>query len=713
MENLKNLLNEIEVTDNINDKIDLMIEYSKLSLTKDLTKGFAVLEHAYKLALDNSYEKGVCLCLYRFASYEFFKGNRAEAIKMYNISLARMENANLHKEVAACRYSIGTVHAMMGNFSLALDHLLIALELSEKHNLEVYVKTLSNLSNMYFELNQYDDSRRIINILINYLEVNDKDSLHLPFTMLGEMANEENDYNKALRYAEKSLLIIKDSDIKAKAFCNNVMAEAYMGLNHNKEALLCYNRALELFIECNDTQNVSNIYMSIATLYSLDKEFDLAIEKCNLSLEAANKHYSALNIGKSYLALSEIHEKKLDYKLALEYYKKSIEMFDEVKDKSFDEKYNGYVSEFISEKEILDEKYHNLEELEHSEKIKLDNTNLQLDKTLKELEETYNRLVDSEKAIALSDITETFVETFIDILDMRDTTTAGHSKRIAGYCTEMLQALNKNNDVYKDLVFSKEEMKEMYYSSLLHDIGKLGIREEVLLKERRLNTDRHSIINYRLSAIKSVLNSKLSSGKLEDEELVLLEKIDEYKIFISKMVSSSNITEEELDILNEIYNSRIKDYNDTEMLIINDDELEHLSVRRGNLTSNEWIAMKSHATLTREFLEGIPWLESLKNVPTIASGHHEKLDGSGYPKGLKAKDLTIQMRILSMIDIFEALTANDRPYKKTLSIEEALDILKYEVDDGKLDEELLKFFIENRICYIYDNELRTISEMST
>jgi HD-GYP domain-containing protein (c-di-GMP phosphodiesterase class II) len=125
--------------------------------------------------------------------------------------------------------------------------------------------------------------------------------------------------------------------------------------------------------------------------------------------------------------------------------------------------------------------------------------------------------------------------------------------------------------------------------------------------------------------------------------------------------------------------------------------MDALKLPRGSLTAQERLEIESHVVHTYNFLENIPWGRKLGAIPTIAGSHHEKLDGTGYPRGLKGDEIRIESRMMTIADIFDALTASDRPYKKAVPLEKALDILGYEVKDGKCDKELLRIFVESRV----------------
>jgi len=126
-------------------------------------------------------------------------------------------------------------------------------------------------------------------------------------------------------------------------------------------------------------------------------------------------------------------------------------------------------------------------------------------------------------------------------------------------------------------------------------------------------------------------------------------------------------------------------------------EIDALKLPRGSLTAAERLEIESHVTHTFNFLENIPWGRRLGGIPTIAGSHHEKLDGSGYPRGLKGDDIRVESRMMTIADIFDALTASDRPYKKAVPLEKALDIIGFEVKEGKCDSELMRLFVEAKV----------------
>ncbi|MFN3603234.1 MAG: HD domain-containing phosphohydrolase [Leptonema sp. (in: bacteria)] len=319
----------------------------------------------------------------------------------------------------------------------------------------------------------------------------------------------------------------------------------------------------------------------------------------------------------------------------------------------------------------------------------------------------------------INNLLEGFVKASVVAIEQRDPTTSGHSFRVAEYTIALAQAVNrKQTGKYKDLFFTDEQIREIRYASLLHDFGKVGVREKVLVKEKKLYPDQLKEIRWRFRyAIRSLqyeysqkkldyLKKNGYSGFTEYEKFLDLEfdhKIKELKEMLNIIESCNEPTVMEKDIygnLEKISNYFLEFHFDSyqeKVFFLKDNELVSLLVRKGNLDQNERLEIESHVSHTYRFLKQIPWTKDLKNVPEIAYGHHEKLDGSGYPLGLKEDEILPQTRMMTISDIFDALTAPDRPYKKSLTTANALDILKLEAKEKKIDEELLNIFIEAKV----------------
>ncbi|MCY6371727.1 HD-GYP domain-containing protein [Clostridium ganghwense] len=303
----------------------------------------------------------------------------------------------------------------------------------------------------------------------------------------------------------------------------------------------------------------------------------------------------------------------------------------------------------------------------------------------------------------IENLFKSFMETMVATIDARNPETAGHSKKVAILALRFAKAIN-NVDYgrYKDYVFSDEELMEFYYAALLHDIGKIGISENVLLKKNRLTDDRISSIVYRFKFIKRDLELKKLKKSINKEEKEIYNRLDDYLKFIVETNTKGYITEEEENKLVEIKNINYEDYDGIEKSLIDDFEFENLKVKRGNLTQGERAHIEKHVLYTDQILKKINWMDSLSELRNIVLTHHEKCNGTGYPLGLNKEQIPFKGKMLAILDIFEALTAKDRAYKKALSVEKSLSILENEVERGNLDSELFEIFKKEKVYEVLD-----------
>ncbi|QZY55248.1 HD domain-containing phosphohydrolase [Crassaminicella profunda] len=298
----------------------------------------------------------------------------------------------------------------------------------------------------------------------------------------------------------------------------------------------------------------------------------------------------------------------------------------------------------------------------------------------------------------IKNLFETFIESMVATIDQRDPTTAGHSIRVAKYAAIFAKAVNQTTyGKYKNLYFSQKEIHQIYYAGLLHDIGKIGVKEAILLKRTKLSESELEILKYRFYYYKKELEYKKLSHIISEEEKQIFDEIDQYYIFICNLNTKGFITNDEIKILEKISSITFKDIDGKIKNLLNQSEYNQLTVKRGNLTKEQRVMMEYHPSYTYEILKSISWGKDLEKVPLIAAAHHEKLDGSGYPKGLKEDEILIPSKILAIVDIFEALTAKDRPYKKALPLDKTLKILQKEAKQHHLDKDLLEIFIHKKI----------------
>jgi HD-GYP domain-containing protein (c-di-GMP phosphodiesterase class II) len=316
----------------------------------------------------------------------------------------------------------------------------------------------------------------------------------------------------------------------------------------------------------------------------------------------------------------------------------------------------------------------------------------------------------------IENLFEGFIEASVQAIEARDPTTAGHSVRVAEFTERLGRAVDKSDSPrLRRIEFSREQLREIRYAALLHDFGKVGVREHVLVKPKKLQPHQLSLLQQRFKfahaqlahhAYREMLGLYDDKRLPEQERVVrranieaqLLAETNRLNRYLETVIEANepNVSEQEVtDLLQEIANYRFRDLEDNPVNLIQGFEFENLALAKGSLSPEERSEIESHVSHTYSFLSLIPWTRDLANLPDIAYAHHEKLDGSGYPRGLKQDEIPVQSKIMTISDIYDALTASDRPYKPALSADRALDILGYEARAGKLDPDLLQVFIES------------------
>ena len=308
---------------------------------------------------------------------------------------------------------------------------------------------------------------------------------------------------------------------------------------------------------------------------------------------------------------------------------------------------------------------------------------------------------------------ESFVHASVNAIEARDPTTAGHSERVALYTIELAEAVNQTEVGFAaSLSFTPDEMTELRYAALLHDFGKIAVREDVLQKAKRLPEVHLDLVSQRFETIKALayrehveepLFASIARGEtltthqyeeLRGRHAAFCSRLDEQLSWLQEIAAAGWLNQETVDRVRELGARSYIDAHGAGRPYLTPFEIENLTIRRGNLNEQEWENMRSHAAFSQDYLERIPWGAELQRVPCIAGSHHEKLDGSGYPLGLTAEALLPQVRMLTIADIFDALTASDRPYRKAATIERACSILDEEAKEKKLDLDLVGLFKE-------------------
>ena len=326
----------------------------------------------------------------------------------------------------------------------------------------------------------------------------------------------------------------------------------------------------------------------------------------------------------------------------------------------------------------------------------------------------------SQAAIALSNrkliddlesLLMQFMRSIATGIERKSKYSSDHIMRVA-MLTDMIAAKLNASDSghFKDLMFTDDQLKELSMAGWMHDVGKIITPEFIMDKSTKLETimDRIDLVSKRFEMMHLVL--ELMQKSLEHSVLDQLIKevfgdeldsqsvhkwLDDAFQFISRLnFGGEFVPDADLERVAKIASIKLS-YQDKDYILLSENETVNLQIRRGTLTSDEMKQMSAHVSVTWDMLSQLSFPKKYKNVAFYASTHHEKLNGKGYPKGLTADDLPLQSRIIAVADIFEALTAADRPYKKAKTLSESLKIMAFCVKDGDLDQDLLDFFMDS------------------
>lgn len=293
---------------------------------------------------------------------------------------------------------------------------------------------------------------------------------------------------------------------------------------------------------------------------------------------------------------------------------------------------------------------------------------------------------------------EGFVAASVKAIESRDPTTSGHSSRVAIYTIETARAVNNElSGRFADVHFSDDQLKELRYAGLLHDFGKVGVREHVLVKAKKLYPEHMDLIKMRFAYIRKCIELEYIQHDDRTKLQEKLKELDEALVLLIAANEPSVSKENPIVRLGEFNKKTYIAPDGTEAAWITDEEYEFLRIKKGCLNETERKEIESHVEYSTDFLQNIPWTSTLKGLPDIARGHHERMDGTGYPDGKSGEELSIQSRIMAVADIYDALTASDRPYKRALPVSVALKIILEEADDNHLDRDIVDLFINKKI----------------
>ncbi len=379
-----------------------------------------------------------------------------------------------------------------------------------------------------------------------------------------------------------------------------------------------------------------------------------------------------------------------------------------------------------------------------------DNT-LEQTQAYSEWEERVLRSLASQAAISIErnqlqddieNLFEAFVKASVQVIEQRDPCTFGHSERVAALTVRLAEEINTvTSGSLKSYYFCDRQRQEIRYAALLHDFGKIGVPEAILTKPKKLYAEQLEVIRHRFGLAQRTLELDCTQAKyelllktarhrhtenenngncwscqqLENLDANLTQAVTQLTHYWTVLLQANEphvMAEEPLAQLQELSKITYRDIDGEIKPLITPDELEQLRVYQGNLTANERLVMESHVTHTYEFLRQIPWTRDLKNVPKIAYGHHEKLDGTGYPTGLQQEEIPIQAQMMAIADIYDALTAGDRPYKRGLPTISALKILQQEANRNKINPNILEVFEQRQVYQVIGHSLDVVMKLA-
>ena len=336
----------------------------------------------------------------------------------------------------------------------------------------------------------------------------------------------------------------------------------------------------------------------------------------------------------------------------------------------------------------------------------------------------------SQAAIALSNsrlihdlenLLESFIKTIASTIDEKSPYTGGHIRRVAELTMAIADKINETHQGrFADVKFSDDHLRELRMAAWLHDVGKITTPEYVIDKETKLQTvhDRIHEVKTRLELIKKeYLPATLSENKEQridkttrsvDAEIKALDKEYQFLMEVNKGVEFLSD-----EMVARVKNIAKREWSDEgrRRPLLSEDEVHNLCVRRGTLTEEERNIINNHVLVTHKILAGLPFPKKMRHVAAYAAAHHENIDGSGYPFGLKGDEIPLQSRIIAIVDIFEALTAKDRPYRKGKTLSEALKIMEFMVKDNHIDKDLFEFFIKEEIYADYAKRELTLQQI--
>lgn len=289
-----------------------------------------------------------------------------------------------------------------------------------------------------------------------------------------------------------------------------------------------------------------------------------------------------------------------------------------------------------------------------------------------------------------------FVTAMTQAIDERSKYNSNHTQKVVALCDAFIRYLNGRFPKGDPLYFSEKRTEELTMAAMLHDIGKIATPLNIMDKADRLG-ENFPLVRYRFEIKRFQIENEMLKGELTQDEY---NEQNKALLYAQELIESAAVAPFVTDAqIAEIQKLSVLTYKDSSgeiVPLLEPYEIESLCIRKGTLTDSERGIMQEHAAVTGRILDSIAFSKYYADIPYWARGHHEFADGRGYPLGLSGEDIPTEIAIITIMDIFEALTASDRPYKKSMPVEKALGILSQMVDEGKLNGTLVALFRESR-----------------
>ena len=497
------------------------------------------------------------------------------------------------------------------------------------------------------------------------------------------------------------------------------LSEIGMALSTEKDT----DRLFEMILD--EARNITKA--DGRTLYSVNDDGNLAFEILrNDSMDTLMGGTSGVEIpfypGNLWLDDNTPNQKNVSAYVALT--GKTVNIKDAYKEEGYDfegtinfDKKNGYRSKSFLTVPL---KNHESEIIGVMQLINAKNENGDVISFNNEMQEQIESLA-SQGAVALTNkrlveelktLFESFIKLIATAIDKKSEYTGGHCERVPVITMMLADAVAKIKDgKFKDFTMNDEERYELYLASWLHDCGKVATPPHVVDKGTKLETifDRIELIRTRMELLKKDEEIAFLKRQLNGRSNMPFDEI--YKEAVKEIVSNMKFLEEcniGGEFMNPELQKRVRSIGekktnlfDREQTFLTEEEIQNLTIPKGTLLPEEREIINDHIVITIEMLEQLPYPKNLRNVPEFAGGHHEKMDGTGYPKGLNKSQMSTQARIMAIADIYEALTAADRPYKEGKKLSQAMRIMGFMKNDYHIDEDLFEIFVTSGVYKQY------------